>query len=109
MLCAFEGAPKILRLYGQGRIVEPRAPEFEELLPRFSVQLPPRSIIVVELSRIADSCGFAVPRYEFKGQRNQLARWAESKSADELAAYTAEKNAESIDALPGLPSVRPET
>ena len=28
MFCAFQGAPKILRLHGQGRVVEPHEPGF---------------------------------------------------------------------------------
>ncbi|HEX9620723.1 MAG TPA: pyridoxamine 5'-phosphate oxidase family protein [Polyangiaceae bacterium] len=103
MLCAFDGPPKILRLYGRGRVVEPVAPEFRELLSCFDVRLQPRSIIVVDLERIADSCGYAVPRYEFKAERDQLARWAESRGPDGLAVYQAERNSESIDGLPGLP------
>jgi hypothetical protein len=61
-----------------------------------------RSIIVVELERIYDSCGYAVPKYEYIGQRTQLIAYAVNKGAEKLAAYRAEKNAHSLDGLPGL-------
>ena len=35
MFCAFEGRPKILRLYGAGRVVGPDAPEWANLAPLF--------------------------------------------------------------------------
>jgi hypothetical protein len=102
MLCAFEGPPKIVRLYGKGRVIEPGAAEFSFLLQRFSPSMAVRSVIVVELERIADSCGYAVPRYDFRGQRPTLIKWAEKKGARGLEEYRSEKNALSIDGLPGL-------
>ncbi len=63
-----------------------------------------RAIIVVDLDRVADSCGYAVPVMELAAERDVLIRSAENKTADELAAYRAEKNAVSIDGLPALGS-----
>lgn len=53
-----------------------------------------------------DSCGFAVPRYDFVEERDTLIRWVDSKGSVALAAYRASRNAESIDGLPGLPIMR---
>ena len=61
-----------------------------------------RAIIVVEADRIADSCGYAVPRMELAEERDLLAQMVEQKSLAELAEYRAEKNAVSIDGLPAL-------
>ena len=61
-----------------------------------------RSAIRVSLERVADSCGFGVPRYRYEGQRSTLTDWAEKKGPDGVRAYTAEKNRESLDSLPGL-------
>ena len=61
-----------------------------------------RSIIVVDVHRIADSCGYAVPVMEVKDERDVLDRYNAKKSAAEQAAYRAEKNAVSIDGLPAL-------
>ena len=102
LFCAFQGPPKILRLYGRGQVLEPQEPEFSELLPRFSQKLTPRAIIVADLERIADACGYGVPRYDYQGERQQLPRWAEKKGEAYLHDYQVRKNASSIDGLPGL-------
>jgi hypothetical protein len=103
MFCAFEGAPRIVRLHGRGSVVEPANPDFAMLLDRFA---PPalgvRSIIRVEVERIADSCGYGVPRLRYEGERTQLQAWAERKGAEGLREYQETKNAESIDGLPAL-------
>ena len=108
MFCSFEREPKILRLYGTGRIVLPGAPEWPELAGRFpatghgSNQASGRAIVVVDLDRVADSCGYAVPLMEQTQERDLLVRSDEKKSAAQLDAYRAEKNAVSIDGLPAL-------
>jgi predicted pyridoxine 5'-phosphate oxidase superfamily flavin-nucleotide-binding protein len=110
MVCAFEGPPLIVRLHGQGRVVEPSQEGFSKLLEHFEVKLPPRSIIVVEVERIADSCGYSVPLFEYKGDRDQLQRWANKKQRDgKLDDYHREKNRASIDGLAGLDWVARET
>jgi hypothetical protein len=105
MFCAFEGKPLILRLYGKGHIVEPCDPEWEELMTRFPAYPGVRSVIVVEVERIADSCGFAVPYYEYKGERTQWLDYAHTKGPSAMEDYKARKNRLSIDGLAGL-SVR---
>src|SRR5712671_7872127 len=67
MFCAFDGPPKIVRLYGRGRTVEPQDAEFSSLMAHFAPKAPARSIIHVDVDLIADSCGFGVPTYEYKG------------------------------------------
>jgi len=108
MFCSFDHATKILRLYGTGAVVLPgdaRWHKLAEHFPRTARGVPAgaeRSIIVVDIHRIADSCGYAVPVMELTEERDVLDRWAEKKSADDLEAYRAEKNALSIDGLPAL-------
>jgi Pyridoxamine 5'-phosphate oxidase len=108
MFCSFGPQAKILRLYGTGQIVLPGAPEWDELIGRFpaagygSSDASRRAIIVVDLDRIADSCGYAVPVMELAHERDVLVRHDERKTPAELAAYRAEKNAVSIDGLPAL-------
>jgi hypothetical protein len=103
LLCAFEGRPRIVRLHGNGEVLMPCQPGFEELRPRFPELPGVRSIVRVSLTRIADSCGFGVPLMRYEGARDQLIRAAGSKSDAELKRYRAAKNARSIDGLPGLP------
>ena len=104
MFCAFEGPPKIVRLHGQGRVVEPGDPEFESLRQQFPDYEALRSIIKVHCNRVSDSCGFGVPLYEFQSHRPQLEDWADRKSKQQLVEYVANKNATSIDGLPGARS-----
>jgi hypothetical protein len=102
MFCAFQGAPNILRLHGRGRVVEPRDPEFEELSGHFPVYESTRSIILVELTRVSDSCGYSVPLMKYEGERSQSFDWARKKGPAGLESYRQEKNRRSLDGLPGL-------
>jgi hypothetical protein len=102
MFCAFDGPPNIVRLYGSGRAVLLGAAEYDELAVEFPEQPGSRAIIVAEIDRIADSCGYAVPKLTFAEERHVLNRWAARQSDEELATYRRHRNAESIDGLPGL-------
>jgi predicted pyridoxine 5'-phosphate oxidase superfamily flavin-nucleotide-binding protein len=102
MLCAFEGAPRILRLQGRGEVVEPSHPDFDDLVGRFPPYPGVRSVIRVHCDRIADSCGYAVPLMSYAGERRALLDWFGRKEPGELDDYRAKKNAVSIDGLPGL-------
>ena len=102
MFCAFEGAPKIVRLHGRGTVIRPRDAKFAALAARFPSRAGTRSVIRVALERIADSCGYGVPRYRYEGERPQLLDWAERKGPDGIEVYQRDKNARSIDGLPGL-------
>lgn len=102
MFCALEGAPLIVRLYGRGTVLEPAHPDFAALAPRFPALPGVRSVIRVALDRITDSCGYGVPLYRHEGPRRQLTDWAEHKGPEGIAAYQRERNARSIDGLPGL-------
>ncbi|MGB9363034.1 MAG: pyridoxamine 5'-phosphate oxidase family protein [Candidatus Sulfotelmatobacter sp.] len=102
MFCAFQGPPNILRLHGHGRVVEPHEPEFAALAENFATRENVRSIIIVELTRVTDSCGYGVPLFHYQGEREQLATWARKKGPEGLQAYREQKNERSIDGLPGL-------
>ena len=102
MFCAFQGPPKILRVYGRGRAVEPTEAEFEALAAHFPDLEGKRSVIIVDISRIADSCGFGVPLLKFEAQRDQLTAWASRLGTEKMAAYRSERNSASIDGMRGL-------
>ncbi|MFM7737671.1 MAG: pyridoxamine 5'-phosphate oxidase family protein [Alphaproteobacteria bacterium] len=102
MFCTFSGPPRILRLFGRGTAVLPGDAGFDELVGRFPPTPGTRSVVRIELDRIADSCGYGVPRYEFVGPRSQMIDWAERKGPDGLREYREKNNARSIDGLPGL-------
>lgn len=102
MFCAFEGAPRILRLYGRGQVHPVDSEGFDALRPCFTPRLGMRSIITVDIERISTACGFAVPAMSYEGERHTLDEWAERKGDVGLVRYRAEANAASIDGLPGL-------
>lgn len=100
MFCAFSGQPKILRLYGRGRAVHARDPEWAELDARFGDYPAKRQIVVVEVESVNSSCGFGVPLMDYVGQRSMLPEWAERKGEDGIRKYQRDRNAESFDGLP---------
>ncbi|HPZ95667.1 MAG TPA: pyridoxamine 5'-phosphate oxidase family protein [Mycobacterium sp.] len=102
MFMAFEGRPQIVRLHGRGRVVLPEDGEFGELVQRFRQHPGVRAVIVVDVDRVADSCGYAVPRMDYVADRDVLDLWAAKKGPEGIAAYQAKHNAVSLDGLPGL-------
>jgi predicted pyridoxine 5'-phosphate oxidase superfamily flavin-nucleotide-binding protein len=102
MFCAFQGPPNIFRLYGHGRVIEPHEAEFAALVESFPDHENARSVIVVELTRIKDSCGYGVPLFKYEGERTQLHAWARHRGTEGLKAYREEKNRRSIDGLAGI-------
>jgi Pyridoxamine 5'-phosphate oxidase len=102
MFCAFQGAPKILRLYGRGRVVEPGDAEFSEMRGQFPDHAGVRSIVVVELTDIIDSCGFGVPLYRYEGQREQHGAWARKVGPEGIRTYQQKNNRGSLDGLSGV-------
>lgn len=101
LFCAFEGAPKIVRLHGKATVVYPANTEFDRLSGLFPAHAGARAVVKVSVTRISDSCGYAVPRFDFVEQRDVLDQWTERKSPEELAAYRIAKNSTSIDGLSG--------
>ena len=102
MFCAFDGKPNIVRLYGHGEVLPVRGREADALLARFGEYPGTRSVIRVQVDRVSTSCGYGVPRMRHEGERDQLTAWAQRRGPDGLVAYRQEKNAVSIDGLPGL-------
>jgi len=100
MFCAFDGPPKILRLYGKGRTVLPGDEEWDTLSRQFTILPATRQIIVADIFKAKTSCGFGIPLYEFSGERDHAFKWAEKKGEDGLEEYKKEKNMLSMDGLP---------
>ena len=92
-----------MRLYGRGQVMQFNDPAFAEEIAKF----PPgheraRDIIFADIEKVQDSCGWGVPLYEFKGQRDQFLRYIEHPSLEDWHESRLAKNAQSIDGLPGL-------
>jgi len=111
MLCAFEGPPRILRLHGRGEIVLASDERFEALLEQGGfeqVEVPEsqRGIIVVHVTRVADSCGYGVPLMDHVGERPHQAASSAKRvrvhGSDAYVDYQREHNAASIDGLPAV-------
>src|SRR3954449_11977247 len=111
MLCAFDGPPRILRLHGRGEAIMPDDPRFADLLTRGGFEAPAvdaarRAIVLVEVTRVADSCGYGVPLMSFDGLRPHHDAWAQKKirvgGEEAIVDYRREKNATSIDGLPAV-------
>jgi hypothetical protein len=112
MFCAFEGPPRILRLHGRGQIVPAGDPHFEDLCARADFDAPHgieaarRAVILIEVERVADACGYGVPLMSYEGERPHAEKWAAKKlrvdGEGAIDEYMAAKNAASIDGLPAF-------
>ncbi len=102
MLCAFEGPPRILRFHGRATVVDATDACFPDLLARFPPYPAARAVILVDITRIADSCGYGVPFYDFTGLRSDTASYVRKASDKALRRYVHDNNLASLDALPAL-------
>jgi len=102
LFCAFADKPRILRLYGHGMPHVVGTPGFDALAAEFPELPGRRSIIEVELSRIADSCGWGVPRMSFESDRSQLPDFATTLGPERVTEYQRTGNSKSIDGLPAI-------
>jgi hypothetical protein len=100
MFCAFEGAPLILRLYGKGRAIHRRDPEWRERVGDFGDLPGKRQIVVVEIDEVMTSCGFGVPLMDFVDHRIKLIDWAAQKGESGIEDYWRRKNLSSFDGTP---------
>jgi len=107
LFCAFDGGPNIVRLHGTGRPVFREDPGFEHAIAAFgevgAARRPQaRAVILVDVTRVSDSCGFAVPKMALVEERDVLDSWARNRGPDKLVEYRAARNAVSLDGLPAL-------
>jgi len=109
MFCAFDGPPRIVRLHGSGEAILAGDRRFDELLDDGGFADPSipearRSIVVVDVERISDSCGYGVPLMSFDGLRDHhpllSAKRIRTIGLDEYRRYQRERGARSIDGLP---------
>lgn len=103
MFCAFGKDPRIVRLHGRGRVTLPGDPEFAEVAERHPEHPGTRAVILVDVDRISDSCGYGVPVMDVVGERNILRDLGDRAAPGQMAEYRAKFNAVSLDGLPGTP------
>ena len=102
MFCAFQGPPNIVRLYGRGRFVTLYDEGFDELAALFGETRGARAVIVVDVDRVSDSCGYGVPLMTLEGERDLLPPHMDRKGTQGQADYRRLKNRTSIDGLPAF-------
>ncbi|KAI9567846.1 hypothetical protein HD554DRAFT_840725 [Boletus coccyginus] len=114
MFHTFEGAPQILRMWGTGTVHEFGTPEYDDLIPPASRKAGSRAAIVIDVHKVATSCGFGIPQYKFIGQRSQLERFCDNleqaeakvspteKARNGIKAWWTAENTRSFDGLPAL-------
>jgi len=103
MFCAFDGPPKILRLYGQGVSHRHDSARFRALLDEHfdgDAPLGTRKIVELQVEIVQTSCGYGVPEFDYVGERTVLDDWAAKKGEDGIQDYWREKNLVSMDGLP---------
>lgn len=100
MWCGFETRPMILRTYGAARTLHPRDADFAALNDLFSPNNGARQIYDVTVDLVQTSCGFAVPFYDYAGEREVLKHWAEDKGRTGVDTYWRERNQATIDGAP---------
>jgi Pyridoxamine 5'-phosphate oxidase len=101
MLCAFDGPPRIVRLQGRGTVIASDG-RFDEYAAHFPPRPGTRAVIRIDLTRVSDSCGYAVPLMDFRAEREALTKWAEKKGPAGVIDYQREHNAASLDGLPAV-------
>ncbi|KAG0267019.1 hypothetical protein BG011_009767 [Mortierella polycephala] len=108
MFMALEGAPRIMRLLGTGRVVRVGSPEFNQLMEDHYADSELRSaqgkraIIMVDVRKMGTSCGYAVPFFDYRGPRETLVNHFNKKDNEEMKEYWLKKNKYSLDGLPGM-------
>ncbi|MDD9894622.1 MAG: pyridoxamine 5'-phosphate oxidase family protein [Gammaproteobacteria bacterium] len=100
MFCAFDGSPKILRLYGKAAALHPRDEQWQELEKLFEPHPSARQLVDFSIGMAQTSCGFGVPFYEFKEERDNMGKWLQSAKAQDIAEYWRTRNQVSLDGLP---------
>jgi hypothetical protein len=100
MWCAFEGAPRILRLYGSGEVVLRDSPKWKEMSRMFEVLPGARQIIINHVERVQTSCGYAVPFFDYQEDRETLKKYYHVKERQgQMEEYWKNNNMKSIDGL----------
>ncbi|NNJ88874.1 MAG: pyridoxamine 5'-phosphate oxidase family protein [Eudoraea sp.] len=100
MFCAFEGPPKIVRLYGTAKVYHPRDERFDTLVTSFPPIPGTRQIFELTIELVQTSCGMGVPVMPYKKERNELIEWAREKGQTGLTNYMKEKNTTSLEGFP---------
>ncbi|KAI9930606.1 hypothetical protein ASPWEDRAFT_39513 [Aspergillus wentii DTO 134E9] len=121
MFCSFEAAPRILRLFCTGSVIEWHQPEFPRYLERMGGKkvVGARAIIRLDVFKVQTACGYGVPQLALEidpesrqpkpylKDRETMGHWARGKvDKNQLRAYQQQCNSQGLDGLPGLQSAQ---
>jgi predicted pyridoxine 5'-phosphate oxidase superfamily flavin-nucleotide-binding protein len=102
MFCSFERTPNVVRLQGTGRVVGLHDDDFTSWASRFKPNPAARAVIVVDVDRVSDSCGYSLPLMSLDEERDLLTPNMERRGAEGIVDYRRRKNRTSIDGLPAF-------
>ena len=105
MFCSFARTPNIVRLHGRGRVVGLYDDDFAEWAAHFPANPAARAVIVVDVHRVSDSCGYTLPIMQLDEERDILTSNMERRGDEGVRAYRRLKNRVSIDGLPAFDEV----
>ena len=77
-------------------------PEYDEWAAHFPPSDIARAVIVVDVTRVSTSCGFALPIMQPVEERDVLTGAMRRRGAEGIVRYRRGKNATSIDGLPAF-------
>lgn len=90
MFCAFEGKPKIVRLFCKGELADADTPEYRALFNPDDLR-GMRRFVKLHIYCVEHSCGMSVPFYDYKGEREDLRGWCvKGEQQGKVEAYIAE-------------------
>ena len=107
MFCSFARTPNIVRLHGRGRVVGLYDDDFAAWAAHFPPNPAARAVIVVDVHRVSDSCGYTLPIMQLDTERDILTANMERRGAEGVREYRRRKNRVSIDGLPAFDEVPP--
>ena len=100
MFCSFERTPNVVRLHGRGHVISVYDPAYAEWAALFPDNPAARAVIVVDVTRVSTSCGYALPILQPVEERDLLTGNMRRRGPEGVKQYRRTKNAVSIDGLP---------
>jgi len=97
MFCSFDNQPLILRLYGHANVIHPRDKNWKDLITLFPESAGARQLFDLDLDLVQTSCGYAVPLYDLKEERQTLSKWTENKGKEGVMEYWEDNNQTSLN------------
>ena len=99
MMNVFEGKPLILRIYGKAKVIHHLDEEWKEFVDFFPYSEGSRQIFDLSIELIQTSCGWAVPEYEFKKERDILDKSNKVAGEKGIRSYWRSSNTKSLDGM----------